>query len=549
MIRRCSALLLVLLATAAPGSAETALAAERLLGLRDDPGRHLTLTWQGTIRAEAGRPGSWIEQMLERKFNVTFRPSFVVYFSYPRVVPIRLLGGDVPDVTWIKAEDMQRFARHGFALELPWAVLQKHAPNYVRLLNAHAPEAWLLSFREGKNYGVPLFTIETRHPKPGYWRTDWLRNVGIDRIPVTLDEMEEALRRFRHHDPDGNGRMDTYGMCPWKPPVAPDTLDRSFEEIFGAHGVIPTAWMERQGKIVWGGVLPETKTTLARLRRWYAEGLIYPDYVVVPSGSIDLIKKFTGGLVGYLYGLSEYRSFDLDWKPSLAAVVAAVHPGGTVAPAAFPRGPEGWRGGRGVIFGEQLSVLMFGSHLAKEPEKVLRVLRMLDAMAADEELYLAARIGQRGVHWEWDEEKGLYALPPYDSRFHASRQLLHWVPEPWLNWGYYAPFGSSRTIADRYRTAAHREFDETHRNPKFALYDALGHASAVESAELYLSDLVQLQVTTFAEIVNGRRPLEHFDVFAEQWLARGGRVLTAEANSLYAQRDEILRRAGVQSAP
>lgn len=518
-----------------------------LLHVRDDPARHVTLLWQGTIRAEAGRPGSWIERFVEARYNVTMDPRFVVFFSYPRVLPLRMLGGDVADVTWIMARDVGPFTRHGFALELPWEVIQQHAPNYVRLLNATAPDMWLLTQRDGRNYGVPLSTIEPRFPRAGIWRMDWLRNVGIDRVPETLEEMEEALRRFRHQDPDGNGLMDTYGMCTWRPPVSPDTVDRSFEEVFGAHGVLATGWMERDGRVVWGGVLPEAKHTLGLLRRWYADGLIFPDYAVAPDGSIDLIKKLTSGTVGYLSGLAEYHDFNPSFHSSLSAVVAAVHPGGDIVPAPFPRGPGGARGSRGVSFPESLSVLMFGSHLADEPEKVVRVLRMLDEYASDEDLFLAVRLGQRGVHWQWDEGRGLHPLPPYDHRNHAARELIHWTVEPWRSWGFYALFGGTQEIADRFRTAPHRAFDEAYRNHADALYDALGQAM-VPSADLTLSDLVQFQVTTYSEIINGRLPLSAFDRFVREWYDRGGTQLTTEANDLFARRRDILARAGVPQA-
>ncbi|MFD0717029.1 hypothetical protein [Paenibacillus sp. GCM10027626] len=42
-------------------------------------------------------------------------------------------------------------------------------------------------------------------------RKDWLDNVGIDKLPETLDEYHEVLRRFTFNDPDQNGKNDMYG--------------------------------------------------------------------------------------------------------------------------------------------------------------------------------------------------------------------------------------------------------------------------------------------------------------------------------------------------
>lgn len=170
---------------------------------------------------------------------------------------------------------------------------------------------------------------------------------------------------------------------------------------------------------------------------------------------------------------------------------------------------------------------------------------MMDAMAVDEELFLAARIGKRGLHWEWDPDRGLYALPPYDEFYHSSRQLIHVIPEPWMSWGYYAPFGASRELSNRYRTKAHRDFNAKFRAPKYAMEDALMHVTIVPSADKLIADLVQMQVTVFTEIVIGRRPLSDFDAYVEDWLAAGGAVLTAEANEIFARKGEILAAGGV----
>lgn len=515
--------------------------------MEDDPSRHIELRWQGTIRAEAGRAGSWIEGFLEERFNVTFRPTFIVYFSLPRVLPIRLMAGDVPDVTWTYARDLTRFARHGFALELPVEVIRKYAPNYVRLLNEHAPENWMLSYFEGENFGLPLFTIEKHRPRPGVWRMDWLRNVGIDRPPETLEEMREALWRFRHQDPNGSGRRDTYGMCPWRPPSIQTPVDTSFSEIFAAYGVMTTGWMIREGRVVWGGTLPETREVLGILRNWYADGLIAPDYMTMQVGSTALFNRLYSGQVGYIPARADYRSFDPSFGPSMTAIFANVNPEAELVPAPFPRGPAGHSGNiSGAL--DAPSVLMFGAHLANEPEKLIRVLRMVDALASDEELYLKVRLGKRGLHWDWDPDRGLKALPPYDTRYHSARQLLHLSPEPWHDWGYYALFGASAELSNRFKVTAHRDFDAKWRKPEFLIPDALVHSTAVPSADYYLNDLVQMQVKCFVEIITGRRPLEYFDTFVHDWYEKGGRLLTAEANELYGQAPGFLERAGVPDA-
>lgn len=519
--------------------------AARLLEARDDPARVVPLRWQGTPRAEGGRPGSWVEKQIERRFNVALETSFLTMFSYSKRMTFLMMGGDTPDVYWLQsARELRRNARHGFALELPYEVIRRHAPAYAAHVDRHAPEAWILTHYEGRNFGVPLVnTDQATFPSPGIWRKDWLDRVGLAKVPETLDEMEEAFRRFRDRDPDGNGRRDTFGICTNRPVTPPETLDRTFEEIFLAHGTLASGWVERDGRAVWGGTVPEAKETLALLRRWYAEGLVWPDYMVAPAGNIELMRKLISGKVGYVYGANAggYDGFTAENPASVLNAVRAVTRDGEVVPGPFPIGPRGHRGGRS--FGGATAVLAFGPHLAGRPEAVVRVLRMLDEMARDEAVYFEAKLGQRGVHWDHRPERGFFALPPYDGRFHATREVIYWLPEIASDWGYFAPFGQALEVVDRWTNPARTAFRDRHRRAEWGVRDLFLQPEAVPGAERLLPDLVQIQAAAFAEIVTGRRPLEAFDAFVAEWRRRGGDELTRAANALLAEKPRILRRA------
>ena len=166
----------------------------------------LEISWMSIPRHPTAREGTWIEKRLEARFNVDFKPLFTSHFAYMRRRPLVFAGGNVPDLFY--AGDpvvVQKDAYHGYALPIPYEVIQKHAPNYVRYLNQYAPSTWLYAYWKGANYGIPTWGSSLGYPVPGIWRMDWLRNVGIDKVPATLDEMYAALWKFRHEDPDGNG--------------------------------------------------------------------------------------------------------------------------------------------------------------------------------------------------------------------------------------------------------------------------------------------------------------------------------------------------------
>ena len=57
------------------------------------------------------------------------------------------------------------------------------------------------------------------------------------------------------------------------------------------------------------------------------------------------------------------------------------------------------------------SVIAFGKHLERKPQVVIRVLRMFEGPATNDELHVEAITGKRGVHWEYREELGIVILP------------------------------------------------------------------------------------------------------------------------------------------
>jgi len=511
--------------------------------VHDDPDHRLRIS---LLVNNSGREGTWVQRQMEERFNVEFDLTFLPAAAHTYRKPLMLAGGKVPDV-FIDPDpiEVQRDAYHGFLLEVPHRIILRHAPNYVAAVNSVEPIGWLYSHWRGRNYGVPTVYVSLLLSVPGVWRGDWLKAVGLHdpadpskpRVPETLDQMHEALRRFRHNDPDGNGRQDTYGM-------SGDVTNwwwASFADVFGAYGVTPFDWMERDGRCVWGGLLPEARQALATLRAWYGEGLIHPDFVTDKSRE-SLHRKFLNGRTGYLYYDGKHHEFDLTIPTSLASKMRQLQPSAELVCGRFPIGPGGRRGGRVWSGGH---VIVFGKHLAAEPAKVLRVLRILDTVVTDEELYIASKYGQRGVHWTWRDADlgpggGIRQLPPYTDRNQQFRALLGEME----GGAILSPCGP-KALLDKYTRREELAFNNEHRRGEWALKDVLGKPDVVPSAAVKLRDVRQFQMTVYAEIIRGDRPLEDFAWFAREWLRRGGQQMTDEATELLRAKKRVYRQVGV----
>lgn len=515
--------------------------------VRTDHSQTLALKWQGIIGQTGAREGSWIERNLEKRFNVELAPIFLDANAYQKRRPLMLIGGDVPDVMW-SGDPLAARAnlRNGFIMEVPYEVILKHCPTYVKMINRYGKEAWIYAQYEGRNYGLPTVNAGADRPRIGCWRMDWLQNVGIDKVPETVEEMHEALRRMRHNDPDGNGRKDTYG---WAPNISHWSL--AFAEVFAAYGVLPFDLMERDGKITWGGLLPETKEALRELRKWYQEGLLDPDFPLDTQGR-NVESGFINGKVGYMYPVDSPSYFEADEKDSFYGKVRGFDPRAEVVPGPPLRDRNGLR--RGRSWGGAAHVLQFGKHLEQQPEKVIRVLEMMEAIASNESLYLETRSGERGRHWEYNpkeyirpdgvkQKEGIILLPPYDEKDRVRENAAELLGG---QGSYFFPSSFDPLFDYQLMAAADRDWLDRNRQTEWGMLNVLGKSDVVPSSGRHLGDLVNYQMTTFIEMVIGKRDVDEFDSFVSEWRRRGGDVILEEANEMAQQIQIIYDLVGVE---
>ena len=506
-------------------------------GVNRNPNQKMNVSWCGSPASASATPETWVENNLEKRFALELEPLFLDWNSYNNRRPLLLGAGDLPDVNWDgDPTPVRRNIKQGFVLELPYEVIREHAPTYVKHLNRYAPEAWLFSRFEGKNYGVPTFAASDIYPSVPLWRMDWLRKVGLSAVPDTLDEMYATLYKFRHDDPEGNGSGDTYGMCPdlhWA---------LNFLEIFAAFGILPQDFIVMGGGVVWGGVLPQAREALALLRQWYREELIDPDFAIATAGNSPMDRKFTNGRIGYMYAWLGFGDIDLKNPNSRYSTMRALNPAVELVPGKPLRGRDGKR--RARVWGGPAHVLWFSNATARQPEKIIRVLQMMETIARDPELFVESRLGKRGMHWDWSPERGTYFLPPYDKRGEDGRNLLTTDIEG--AYGFYSPCAIPSEFTDPLLPAGMTDFRKTYSDPAWGMKNAIGKSDAVASAGRYLEDLHRLQTESFVRIIRGDVPLEHFDTFVRTWRNEGGDILTAEAKAMRQELSSIYQQVGIE---
>jgi len=203
----------------------------------------------------------------------------------------------------------------------------------------------------------------------------------------------------------------------------------------------------------------------------------------------------------------------------------------------------------------------FGRGCLDQPEKVLRVLRMWNDIASDENLRREVGSGRRGVHWEYkrpkidpetgealidaktgkpvlDERGGTHGLGPYSDPKYAAVKLA----------------GVTFFLSDPLPEAVRRQRPKgdmaylmKYCNPKWSLMDVFLRPEVVPTAGEHLDSLRAMETTVFVDIIRGKRPLEAFEKFVEDWRHQGGERMVREANTLYGEMQWIFRQVGADS--
>ena len=127
-------------------------------------------------------------------------------------------------------------------------------------------------------------------------RKDWLDALGLE-PPRTIDDVErvacvvennmgETGKTIGLAGPDSNGKMYAHFL------ESANNL-YGFDPIFSAFGAYPGYWLEGEdGEPVYGSILPEVKEALAKLREWYAAGLMIRRWesATIPENRSSLVK-------------------------------------------------------------------------------------------------------------------------------------------------------------------------------------------------------------------------------------------------------------------
>lgn len=460
-----------------------------------------------------------------QQYGVEFKLVYVENASAGEQINLMVAGGDIPDV--LQYIDQRSYFDQGIIGGWTEEFFRENAPNISKYIDEVNPAAWSYAKFDGElMYTIPGFRMYNTVASPIIFRTDWLKKVGIEEMPKTLEEYEKAFYAFVNDDPDGNGTKDTYALS-----------NTGFAAIYGAFGMQRNMWLEDgNGGVTMGDVMPEAKEALTLLAKWYKDGLIDPEFITGENqgGYWAITHAFLNNRIGMTGMGSFYHWVDAtqfeggSTKATMPVQWEEVGQTGTYAPGYAPVGPTGKSG---TILNNTTTLrTAFSAKLVSDTPRFARLLQIIDDMncSSIEKSALAARgiPGQEHEIIDWNGVKSLVLLPGV-----TLGDTLNGIGA--ANW--FAFIEESGNF--EYQKVAYAQ--EFYWFDHFMADKNVGYLSAIfgalPSQTLYKSECDKILNEGYVAIITGDRPIEYFDEMVKQWYDAGGTVLTQEANELYKQ--------------
>ena len=237
------------------------------------------ITFKIMGRKDPGAP-DWSElevfKRLSEMTNINFEFEISESGTWTEQKNIALVGGEYGDI--ILRDDSQAttdeetYGPQGIFLDLT-DLIDQYAPNIKAMMEKYPDVKAAMTSLDGKIYGLPyVFHTATVQGHTGFFSEKWMKNVGIDKVPETTDELYEMLKAFKEQDANGNG--DPNDEIPFTC-VGLTTTIRDL--LIPAFTGLPDGLsfnVDDDGNVVYAPATAEYKDFLLYANKLYEEGLL-----------------------------------------------------------------------------------------------------------------------------------------------------------------------------------------------------------------------------------------------------------------------------------
>lgn len=461
-------------------------------------------------------------KIIEEKLNIKIKYKWISKTGEQSAqkMNLALASGDIPDILALDLVQMSQAARAGILEDIGPLMEQYMSPEVKGLVAEIGESSRQAATFDGKVLGFP--STNDLAPENGFlWvRSDWLKALNME-APKTWADVRAISKAFSTQDPDKNGKKDTFGLA----------LSKDYYTIEGAMNGFhanSTIWIEKDGKLAYGGIQPDAKIALAELSDMYQSGEIDKEFGL--KGIDKIAEGVANQQIGLIYGpfyfslhpLGEAlkNNPDADWIPVIIPSVddqPVMH--------TFSLG-----------YGSFFTVRKDFEH----PEALFKLLNLYYKMYTEE--YTKYGVSETGAeNWRLspveirDISKNVNtyvaikdALGAGDtSKLIGEQKAMFDNVDKYLKgdkslWGWNKVFGENGSEAG----IKHMMDNKLYVQNKFV-------GAPTKTMITTMSTLNKLREETFYKIIMGNASADEFEKYVQSWNKLGGEHITKEVNEWY----------------
>ncbi|MDF2926787.1 MAG: hypothetical protein K0R57_5701 [Paenibacillaceae bacterium] len=428
-------------------------------------------------------------QMLENAVNIDLQMTIPIVGEDIAKLNTLLASGDIPDLIFFNNRtDAIKYYQDGLIAEL-----DGYLDQFPKLQKQFTQDQWSALKFKGKTIGTP--GLELVSGIAGWWiRNDWLKNLNLQ-VPTTTEELFQVMKAFTFNDPDKNGKADTYGFVGGVPKDG-DISNTAVQglglnAIMWLFGVNPHKIDIVDGKLVNHNTDPRMKEAVSYINRLVTEKVIDPDWVTLASTG----EKIQKGKIGI--SVSDWRMMD---NPTKIIEVSGETPEWvSMAPV---KGPDGKQTLGEMAF--QSNMWVISKKAAQDPEKVKRILALLEYWYADQEAYPYFAYGDKGTFWDYNDKKEVVRIRTTTEVNEAMKYVNHYkLPRRAADALYY------NYNKPEFTSAVHQNNLKYSISPKPSVYLVPN-----ESDSLY-QDRRKFINEALLKFIYGREPITQWDTYVQ----------------------------------
>ncbi|WP_168118814.1 extracellular solute-binding protein [Paenibacillus sp. HB172176] len=412
------------------------------------------------------------------------------------------------------------------------ADFEKYASDKVKGIYNSNELNWSQVTYNGKKMALPNFANAGNDNAVMWIRQDWLDELGLE-APKTFEDLENVMQAFLDKKPGGTDNIIPLGASLGSGGSSPNPFTSWLGEtswVFGAYGTIPYQWLEKDGQLVHGSVQPEMKDGLAKLKEWYDKGYLSQEAGLHDENKLaELIMQGRVGIVVAPYWMGGWPTSDL--KKNVEGASMQPYPLPTLNGKAAARDTTYLRGG--------MLVKKDFDHVDALFLYLNRIFTIVNAEVGSE--------FENGWYKDYD-----YTILPDGTRstdekdipggkVGPAKYVLIEPKDPFSGLGMLAEISRGKTPSTPAEERAATGIPE---NLKAAEIVDDGWKEGIYVPQAYTGAntptmqskggiLVKLEGDTFIGMIYGKKPLDDFDKFVEEWKSLGGNDEIKEVNEWY----------------